>query len=166
MLYFYIFHTKLLFQNNLIKEKTFYQLCVVVMSNSDENKVNNTVKLFIIDDDLTTRILIREMLDDTYISIIESDCGTEAFEIFKERRHEIGLILLDIYLPGCDGWKLIGLIRQVDQQIPVIAMSAMLPSELAAKYRTAGFTGYISKPFDMIRLREIILSYLKPLHNQ
>ena len=140
-------------------------LCVVVMSNNDENKVRSTARLFIVDDDLTTRILISDMLDVTGIGIIESDCGTEAFEIFKRRRHEIGLILLDIYLPGFDGWKLISLIRQIDTQIPVIAISAILPFELAERYRAAGFNNYMSKPFDMIRLKEIILSYLIPSHN-
>jgi two-component system NtrC family response regulator len=83
------------------------------------------------------------MLDDTDIPVIESGCGKQ-----------------DIYLPGFDGWTLIGMIREVSPQVPVIAISAILPAELAAKYRTTGFTGYITKPFEMNRLKEIIVSYL------
>lgn len=126
----------------------------------EDNKVNIKAKLLVIDDDKHTRMLIRDVLDGTDIPVIESDCGKQALDLFKELREEIGLILLDIYLPDCDGWTLGGMIRQVSPQVPVIAISAIFPAELAAKYRTAGFTGYITKPFEMNRLKEIIVSYL------
>ena len=118
------------------------------------------LKLFIIDDDPLSRMLIREMLIDTDIVIIESDCGTKALDIFARHSKEIGLILLDIKLPDCDGWILSADIREVDPEIPIIATSALTPNELEGKYREALLTGYITKPFDMNRLREIIQCYL------
>jgi two-component system cell cycle sensor histidine kinase/response regulator CckA len=124
------------------------------------NKANVGAKLLVIDDDETTCMLIRETLDDTDIGIIETGFSTEAFDIFKNHRDEIGLVLLDICLPGCNGWTLIGMIRQLSPQITVIAISAMPPAELAEKCRTAGFNGYVSKPFDLNQLKQIILSYL------
>ena len=47
----------------------------------DNNKAKSRPELLVIDDDVQTRMLIRELLEDTGIDIIESDCGTEAFEI-------------------------------------------------------------------------------------
>jgi len=129
-------------------------------------KESNRRILLIIDDDKTTRMLIKDILEDTSIPIMESACGEKAYELFKNYREKIGLILLDIRLPDCDGWSLIGSIRQLDQKIPVIAISAILPSELAAKYQLAGFTGYISKPFKVDELKEVIISYFSGLNNK
>ncbi len=122
-------------------------------------------KLLVVDDDEQTRILIREILDDTAIPVIEIDCGTGVFELYKQQQQEIGLILLDIWLPGCDGWSLIRRIRELDSEVPAIAISAMFPNDLVTKYQAAGFTDYLVKPFDINHLRSIILSYLQPSVN-
>ncbi len=133
--------------------------------NSVKRKLNKRI-LLIIDDDKITRMLIKDILEGSGIPILESGCGEHAFELFKKHRGKIGLILLDIRLPDCDGWVLIGTIRQLDQHVPVIAISAILPSELAAKYQLAGFTGYISKPFKVDELQEVIISYFSGLNNR
>ncbi|MBN2523831.1 MAG: response regulator [Bacteroidales bacterium] len=129
-------------------------------------KGSNRRILLIIDDDKSTRMLIKDILEDTGILIMESVCGEKAYELIKNYREKIGLVLLDIWLPDCDGWSLIGSIRQLDQKIPVIAISAILPSELAEKYQLAGFTGYISKPFKVDELQEVIISYFSGMDNR
>jgi DNA-binding NtrC family response regulator len=129
-------------------------------------KGSNRRILLIIDDDKSTRMLIKDILEDTGILIMESVCGEKAYELIKNYREKIGLVLLDIWLPDCDGWSLIGSIRQLDQKIPVIAISAILPSELAEKYQLAGFTGYISKPFKVDKLQEVIISYFSGMDNR
>jgi CheY-like chemotaxis protein len=120
----------------------------------------NRRKLLVIDDDQNTRVLIREMLDGTGIGIIEAFSGTEAFEIYQSHRHETGMVLLDILLPGCDGWTLAGMIRRIDPLVPLIAISAMPPADLDARYRAAGFTGYASKPLQLNSLKQTIISCL------
>lgn len=130
------------------------------MRNCTGNKTHSGTKLLIIDDDIATRILIKDILEDTGIPVLESGCGQQAFNLFMNYQKEIGLILLDIWLPDCEGWFLAGLIRQLNQQIPVIAVSAILPDELASRYRSAGCTGYISKPFDAVCLKEIVISHI------
>jgi len=118
------------------------------------------LKLLLVDDDEQTRILVSDLLDDTVIEVIESGNGNEALDIFIRERMDIFLVLLDIWLPGCDGWQLIRLIRQIDPDIPVVAISAASPAEIIANARVAGFTDYMVKPLDLNRLRGMILSYL------
>lgn len=130
------------------------------MNYYDNNRVKKKSKLLVIDDNGQTQMLIRDLLEDTGINIIESDCGIKAFEIVKDLQDQIGLILLDIYLPDCDGWTLAEQIRQLSPNIPILAISAMLPVELAENCRSAGLNGYFSKPLDIIRLKETIISYL------
>jgi len=57
-------------------------------------------KLLLVDDDEATRILIKDVLEGANISIIELDCGLEAFYLFKKYSWEIDLVLLDIKLPA------------------------------------------------------------------
>ena len=130
------------------------------MNYYDNNRVKKKSKLLVIDDNGQTQMLIRDLLEDTGINIIESDCGIKAFEIVKDLQDQIGLILLDIYLPDCDGGTLAEQIRQLSPNIPILAISAMLPVELAENCRSAGLNGYFSKPLDIIRLKETIISYL------
>ncbi|MGD2035093.1 MAG: response regulator [Bacteroidales bacterium] len=131
------------------------------MCNYADNKIRSRSKLLIIDDDETTRILIKDVLEDTGIPILESGCGMQAYGILRNNRDEIGLILLDIRLPDYDGWLLITGIRRLAPEIPVIAISAIFPHELAAKYKSAGFTEYMAKPFDTQQLEAIVISYLQ-----
>jgi CheY-like chemotaxis protein len=118
-------------------------------------------KLFIIDDDEATRILIRGIFEGANIIIIESDCGNEAFKLFKKYSGLLDLIVLDIHLPEFNGWELLNLFRQENKIIPIIALSAMSPKELSKKSQIAGFNACISKPFEILELRDLILSFLR-----
>ncbi len=123
---------------------------------------NNKRILLVIDDEVSTRMLIKDTLEDTGIRILESGYGEQAFELFQQYREKISLILLDICLPDIDGWLLIEKIRKIDQSIPVIAVSAILPYELESRYKQSGFTGYLSKPFSPENLKKIVLSHIHP----
>jgi len=117
--------------------------------------------MLLVDDDEQTRMIISDLLDDTIIEVIESANGNEVLDIFIRNRAEIFLVLLDIWLPGCDGWQIIKLIRQIDPVVPVIAISAATPAEIIAHSAAAGFTDYMIKPLDLNRLRKMIMSYLE-----
>jgi len=119
------------------------------------------LKMLLVDDDEQTRMIISDLLDDTIIEVIESANGNEVLDIFIRNRAEIFLVLLDIWLPGCDGWQIIKLIRQIDPVVPVIAISAATPAEIIAHSAAAGFTDYMIKPLDLNRLRKMIMSYLE-----
>jgi CheY-like chemotaxis protein len=124
-----------------------------------QNHINVRDKLLVIDDDYATRLLIKEIVRDTKIIIIETGCGREAFDLFSNFSQEIFLVILDILLPVYNGWTLIQKFRQVDPGIPVIALSAISPQELAFKCELAGLSEYISKPFRIREIRQIINSY-------
>jgi DNA-binding response OmpR family regulator len=129
------------------------------MSFIKQNHISVRDKLLVIDDDYATRLLIKKILSDTKIIIIETGCGREAFDLFSNFSKEIFLVILDILLPFYDGLTLIQKFREVDPWVPVIALSAISPQELAIKCKLAGFSQYLSKPFRVRELRQIINSY-------
>jgi len=118
-------------------------------------------KLLIVDDDSPTRLLVRVILRDSGITTIEACNGIEALELIKRHYAEIFLILLDIILPACDGWTVLKECRKICPDIPVIAVSGTFTMELQEKSAQAGLTKYISKPFNINEMKEIICSYYK-----
>jgi CheY-like chemotaxis protein len=117
-------------------------------------------KILIVDDDKASRILITEILEGANVVIIECGCDKEAISLFEQYYDDIELVLMDIKLPGCDGWELLKQFRKVKPSIKAIAISAMFPSELACGSRAAGFNAYISKPFCIDDFSELINSYI------
>ena len=118
-------------------------------------------KLLIIDDDEATRILIRGIFEGTNIELLEADGGEYAIELFKKYSHNLDLILLDIILPTFSGWELIKLFREVNPEVPIIALSAMSSKELAMKCRISGFNSWLSKPFEIEEIKKLIEMFLE-----
>lgn len=146
----------------LIQIIIFYCVIILLM----EQKLNNVRdKLLIIDDDQATRLLIKVIVNDIKITTIETGCGREALDLFSKFSKEIFLVILDIRLPGYNGWTLFDKFRKIDPKVPVIAISATFPLELALQSEQAGMAGYISKPFWIDELRQIIRSYYGSLIN-
>jgi two-component system cell cycle response regulator DivK len=72
------------------------------------------------------------------------------------------LILMDIQLPGMDGLKATGLLKQDEatRAIPVIALSALAMKGDEERIRAAGCDGYIAKPMNVKRFRVTIAEFL------
>ena len=68
------------------------------------------------------------------------------------------LVLLDIQLPGIDGFEVLRLMRCQPSlgQVPVIAVSANAMPDDLADARRAGFADYLTKPVDMARLLALV----------
>ncbi len=125
--------------------------------NSSAGKYRDS--LLIVDDDYATRLLIKVILRGTGITVIEAGTGAEAIELFRRHREEIFLVLLDIILPVYDGWTILEEFRKVCPQIPVVVISGILPMELRERWPEAGLPGFISKPFNVGEMKEIIGTY-------
>lgn len=109
-------------------------------------------KVLIADDKDTGRELVRTVLEDSY-EVFEASNGVEAVE--QARQIVPDLIILDLHMPGLDGF---GVVRELRRDArfaatPVMALTAsamMGDRELAL---AAGFTGYIAKPIRLSALR-------------
>lgn len=116
--------------------------------------------ILIIDDNDTSRILLKEVIGNNKTIFIECSDGKNAIHLFQTYINEIDLVLLDIRLPGYNGWEVVKIIKQEKPTLPVIAISAMHPVELSNRYKLAGFDNFITKPISVKEVRELIMSYL------
>ena len=123
-------------------------------------KSSITPKLLLIDDDESSRILIRDILEGNVI-ILECGCGNQALDLYKKYTWEIDLVLLDIRLPDCNGWELLSKFRQINPLVIFVAISASSPAELVRRCNKGEIDAYVSKPFDIEQFKKLITLFLK-----
>lgn len=101
--------------------------------------------IFIVDDDPNIAKLIQLYLEQENYEVRHFPRGDETLVAF--RQEEPALVLLDIMLPGIDGWELCREIRKISQ-VPIIMLSAKEETFDKVKSLELGADDYITKPFD------------------
>jgi CheY-like chemotaxis protein len=113
-------------------------------------------KILVVDDDAISLELMEAMLVPNGYEIITANDGSKAVAIIVEQKPD--LILLDIMMPGLDGYSTLAKIKEnkTISKIPVVMLTAMgyqLNKELALQI---GAVGYITKPVDLAELLKTI----------
>jgi len=117
----------------------------------------------VVDDDPGIRIAISLKLKSSGFQVFEASDGFDALSLLSEQ--EVDLAILDVGMPGMDGYTLCGRINEDERthDLPVIiltAQDAAVPDEVADKIRVARF---LMKPFSPRELVQIVRSLLDPL---
>ena len=110
-------------------------------------------KVLVADDKATGRELVRTVLEDVGYQIFEAIDGIEALN--AAHRIHPDLIILDLHMPGIDGFGVIKELR-LDAHfatIPIVALTASAMQGDRQRALAAGFTGYITKPVSLKALR-------------
>ncbi len=126
----------------------------------NENKIQ---KVLIADDELVSRELLKAIIENYGIEVLEATNGEEAIEIL-EKNENIKLIILDSVMPKMNAYETIKVIRNSKQYntIPVIIYSSFSLNKLNSidKIFKLGFDSYLPKPFEIEKLESILLRYL------
>ncbi len=105
--------------------------------------------IYIVEDDEG----IRELYDGAFEGVFVTkmfENGQDFFECFECARPS--LVILDIMLPDMDGYTILSRIREIDERMPVIIVSAKSDEISAVKGLNKGADDYISKPFSVLEL--------------
>ena len=92
------------------------------------------------------------------IQIIQAKDGREAYILFQ--KYHPDLILMDIVMPGIDGYQATEKIRRNNQQVPIVAMTAKALKEDRETCLAAGMNDYLTKPVSVNRFKETLKKYL------
>jgi two-component system cell cycle response regulator DivK len=119
-----------------------------------------------IEDNEGNRMLIRRILEVEGYHIIEASDGNQGLELARKAKPD--LILMDINLPGMDGYELTGLLKGMKhlRHVPVIAMTANVMKGDREKSLEAGCDGYIQKPVDVDQLPVQVARFLRKRKNE
>lgn len=122
--------------------------------------------ILIVDDSEMNRLILSDILEDEF-EILEAENGEEGIMILQKRNMEISLVLLDIVMPGIDGFGVLEVMNQNHwiNDIPVVMISAENSTDYIARAYEFGVTDFISRPFDSSvvyrRVNNTIMLYAK-----
>ena len=105
--------------------------------------------IYIVEDDEGIRELYDGAFDGVFMTKMFEN-GNDFFESFNKARPS--LVILDIMLPDMDGYTILSKIREVDEKMPVIIVSAKSDEISAVKGLNKGADDYMSKPFSVLEL--------------
>lgn len=116
-------------------------------------------KILIVEDVEFNRDLVVQLLEDDYMILTAAD-GQAGVELAERERPD--LILMDLSLPGVDGWEATRRIKANEalRNIPIIALTAHAMRGDAEKARACGCNDYLSKPIDEDLLFEKLRQFL------
>jgi CheY-like chemotaxis protein len=116
--------------------------------------------VLLVDDERSIRTICRVNLEGDGLAVTEAMDGSEALEAV--RRDRPSLVLLDVMMPGVDGWAVAEQLAEDDEtrEIPVVFLSARATPEDRLHAQELGAVGYVVKPFDPLGLAEKVREVL------
>jgi CheY-like chemotaxis protein len=155
-------------ENDLIR-KIANRLPYLIDKKTDKNssetsreKLNNKV-ILLVEDDKINRVLAQKILNSAHIKTETAGNGNEAIQILKEKH--IDMILMDIQMPGMNGYDTAKFIRvnfeEDKKNIPIIAITGASMDIEIQKCIEAGMNDCISKPYNTEELMSKIMKYIE-----
>ena len=141
-----------------------FKIAPEIVKNTKDSKVSiKGKKVLLVEDNDLNREIAKTLLEDEGVLVSEAVDGLDALKVFEES--EIGyfdLILMDVVMPNMNGLSATRAIRElnrIDSNLPIIALSANAYAEDIKKTKDAGMNDYVSKPFKIENLVEMIDKY-------
>ena len=116
--------------------------------------------ILIADDEERIRKIVGDFLKKEGYNVLEAENGDITYEIFNRDKSRIDLIILDIMMPGLNGWEVCRKIRE-SSNVPVIMLSARSEEFDELTGYEAGADDYVTKPFSPIILVKRVEALLR-----
>ena len=114
--------------------------------------------ILVVDDDKNTRRLFRAVLENAGYTVSAASDGTEALALMDSEH--IDLVVLDIMMPNMDGYEFTKALREVENNLPILMVSAKQLPEDKKKGFLVGTDDYMTKPIDeeemLLRIKALL----------
>ena len=110
--------------------------------------------VMVVDDDLDIQLLLRLELEAEGFDVVTADDGFQAIDRIPVMKPAV--VLLDVMMPGLDGW---GVLERLEDPKPAVIVVSGLATDRDRHYRHAiemGALGFVSKPFDSVKLMALV----------
>ena len=133
------------------------------MTDSGRGRDDAMTRVLVIDDEAPIRLLCRVNLEAEGMSVLEAGDGPSG--LAKASAEQPDVILLDVMMPGLDGWGVAEALLEDDQTvgIPIIFLTARAEFRDRARGLDIGGVDYITKPFNPVELAPLVRGLLERL---
>jgi two-component system cell cycle response regulator DivK len=106
-------------------------------------------RILVVEDNPLNLKLVRDVLQFAGYDVVEAQSGEEGLRVVREAPPD--LVLMDLQLPGIDGFETLHRLRQegLGRHVPVVAVTAFAMAEDRQRAAVAGFDGYVEKPISV-----------------
>src|SRR5437762_12258282 len=116
-------------------------------------------KLLLIDDETDVQYSFRRIFENSKIELSTASSGEEGLKLIPKCKPD--LVIMDVRMGGINGLETLRRIRQFDTKLPVIMMTAYGTTQTAIEAMKLGAYDYLLKPFDVPKLKQLIMDALK-----
>ena len=107
-------------------------------------------QILVVDDDRNTRLLLRAVLQAENYTVFTAENGEDALRVMD--REHIDLVVLDVMMPKMDGYEFTRILRQTDNNLPILMVSArQMPADKRQGF-LVGTDDYMTKPIDEVEM--------------
>lgn len=117
------------------------------------------IKILLLEDDYLYKVSIKEFLEELDFYVDDFENGDDALNAIFENSYD--LLLLDVRVPGMDGFSLVEYVRKEKIDVPIIILTSLTDIKDLSKGYELGCNDYMRKPFDMIELKFRIEQLIK-----
>lgn len=117
--------------------------------------------ILVLEDEITIRSFIVLNMKRAGFNVLEAGTGEEALELLG--KHTVDIALLDVMLPGIDGFEVCKSVREINKKIGIIMLTARVQDTDKVQGLMIGADDYIAKPFSPIELVARVQSLLRRL---
>jgi two-component system, cell cycle sensor histidine kinase and response regulator CckA len=125
-----------------------------------EDIQGGTETILLVDDERLLEDLGKEMLEKFGYTVLTADRGERALDIYKEKKDEISLIILDIIMPGMGGKKCLEELLKINPLVKVIFSSGYSINGAGREAQHAGANGFIGKPYELRQMLMVVREVL------
>ena len=116
------------------------------------------VNILVVDDDKNTRLFLKAVLEGAGYTVSVAEDGLRALSVMD--KEHVDLVVLDIMMPNMDGYEFARVLREADNNLPILMVSAkQLPADKRKGFE-AGTDDYITKPIDdeemLLRIKALL----------
>ena len=120
------------------------------------NDWKGTGIILLVDDEESIRAMGNRMLERLGFQVLAAGDGRAALEIYRTRREEIALVLLDLTMPHMDGAETFRELRRIDPTVRVVMSSGYTESEIAPRFASDRLSGFLQKPYALYALAQCL----------
>lgn len=122
-------------------------------------------RVLVVDDEGPIRLLCRVNLEAAGMVVHEAEDGATGVELARSELPDV--ILLDVMMPGMDGWEVFGELLKEERtaEIPVVFLTARAELRDQARGLELGGVDYVTKPFDPLELAPLIEDLLDQIEH-